>query len=117
MTRCPNLRPLLIAVALLFCCVALAHSEGDACTLVWDPVTTNTDGSAATGVKYRVYLQAAGDITVQTIADTTAVTITQLCPAGGYWVTAYTPTSAESGKSNVVQLQQARPPGNLKWTK
>jgi hypothetical protein len=75
------------------------------------------DGTAATGMKYRLYFQAAATTVPQTVADTDQVNVTLVCPAGTYWVTAYGATASESGKSNVVIVQQASKPINLTWTK
>ncbi len=89
---------------------------GNACTFTWNPVTTYTDGSSATGVNYKLYFTAAGTTVTQVIADTPLVTIAVLCPAGTYQVTAYSSTAVESAKSNPVVLKQAATPVNLTWT-
>jgi hypothetical protein len=95
----------------------LLAPAAQACTFVWDAVTTYTDGSAATGLKYRLYLQPVGAPTPQTVADVATPTATLACPAGDYWVNAYDPTSGlESAKSNTVTLRQPTKPVNLKWT-
>ena|SRR5882672_5025263 len=101
----------------LWTVLSLGVGLGEACTFLWDPVTTSTTGTPMSGIKYRVYLQAAGATVVQTIADTDQVTVTLPCPAGTYWVTAYTTGMVESDKSLPVILEQAGKPVNLKWTK
>ena len=89
----------------------------DACTFMWDPVMTYMDGTPAADVKYRVYFQPVASASPQRVADTDQVSATMVCPAGTYWVTAYTPVGMESGKSNTVSMQQAAVPNNLKWSK
>src|SRR5215510_7846266 len=68
-----------------------------ACTLLWTPTTTYVDGRTVIGpVRYRVHLepQSGKDKSARVIADvdTPTVEVTD-CPAGVYWVTAYSAAS------------------------
>jgi hypothetical protein len=107
----------LLTLGLLCALLLRSPVAARACTFVWDAVTTYTDGSAASGLKYKLYLQPVGASTPQTVADVPTPTATLACPAGDYWVTAYDPQSGqESARSTVVTLRQPKTPVNLKWT-
>src|SRR5262249_14240529 len=78
----------LIAGLLLGGLLGPAH----ACTWRWQPVTEFMDGrpidATADIVSYRLLFQPEGSTTPEVIALTTDTTVTLLCPAGTYWVTA-----------------------------
>lgn len=99
------LRGLLGAWAALLCMIAL----GQACTLAWDAVTTNTDGSAITDLAgYRLYYKSPGSTTVQLLGEVgpTSVTLSLTCPKGDLWVTAINIPGIESEPSNIVRVRQ-----------
>src|SRR5213594_1948728 len=109
------MRMFLLTLALV--AALLVAGEAQACTFVWDAVTTYTDGTPASGLKYKLSLQPVGATTAQTVADVATPTTTLACPAGDYWVTAYDPTSGlESAKSQSLTLRQPKSPVTLKWT-
>jgi hypothetical protein len=96
--------------------ILLTVSRALACTLSWNAVTTYTTGAVITGVvTYKVYFTPVGSSTVQTVATTTVLTATLVCPAGVYSVTATAPLVLESALSTSVVLNQASAPVNLQW--
>ncbi|SRR5229473_7166339 len=107
----------LVAMVCLCLSFPLGLVAADACTFAWDAVTTYTDGTPVpSGVKYKLYFLPVGTAVAQMVTDTDQVSVTLLCPAGIYWVTAYTTTATESTKSSAVTLRQANTPVNLRWT-
>ena len=91
-----------------------------ACTFIWDKVSTYTNGQVipvSAPVRYKLYFTPQGGTGVQTVGDTDLLTLTLLCPAGSYYLTAYTSVDIESEKSNVVMLNQVSPVTNLRWSK
>jgi hypothetical protein len=80
-------------------------------------VTTTTDGTAAAGIKYKLYFIPTGSTVEQVVADTDQTTVTLLCPAGTYTASAYNVTAAESDRSNSVVLKQMTRPMGLNWTR
>ena len=106
-----NMKMLLVLLCLLL------PTFASACTFTWGTATTTTDGAPATGVKYKLYYIPAGTIVEQVVADTDQASISMLCPAGKYSVTAYSATAAESERSNTVNLAQMNKPTSLTWTK
>ncbi len=84
-----------------------AVSEAKSCIFSWDIPTKYTDGTPITEpITYRLYYIPVGATVAQKIAEQTAITTPSLlCPAGTYYATAFTPTTAESAKSNILTLK------------
>ncbi len=91
-------------VIMMFLCllIFMASTEVHACTLAWDPVTTYSNGSPATGINYKLYFTPHGSTTPGVIDDTAQTSSTFTCAAGTYTVTAYDQAAVESVVSNAV---------------
>ena len=90
---------------------------GHACTLMWNPPTTYTDGTAISELlSYRVYFTPAGSSIATKVADVAVPTVVLTCAVGSYYVTAYGQFSLESAKSNTIASKQLAVPTNLQRT-
>ena len=84
------------------------------CTLLWTPTTTLVDGQPVPGpVRYLVYHTPAQgkDKSTRVLADVDVPTlVVSDCPAGHYWVTAYSvaPGQDESAPSNAVTVKPGK---------
>lgn len=89
-----------------------------ACTFTWSAVTTYADGTPVVGVViYRMYYRPVATTPPEPIYAGTAPTVTVLCPAGEYYVTATTLQGGESAASASLVLPPASGAGNLKGTR
>ena len=95
-----------MTLVMLLCLVARVS---EACTLAWDPVVTNTDGSPVTDLAgYRVYYTAPGSTVTQLLGEVgpTSVTLSIVCPKGDFWVRAVNVPGLESESSNILKIRQ-----------
>ncbi len=94
-----------LLVILSLCSLFLvARAEALTCTLVWNPVTTYTNGSPATGINYKLYFAPSSTGIPGVIDNTPLTTSTFTCASGIYTVTAYDQAAVESVASNSVVL-------------
>jgi hypothetical protein len=84
-----------------------ALSFNGSANMSWTPVATNTDGTAANVVGYRVYYGTSNSLSPSTmvqLGNQTTYLVSNL-PAGTWYfgVKAYTSNGTESAMSNIVQ--------------
>jgi hypothetical protein len=88
-------------------------SNAAACQFVWNAVTTNTDGTAVTNLAgYRLYLNGV-KFSVDIIAPAVTITVSGVCQAGSYTVTAFNAAGFESAPSSPFVVSVPSVPGSL----
>lgn len=110
-----RLKPIIIAITILFTLIAVSYVSADEVTLAWD---ANIEENLAGYRVYRAEVQGTTSTAWMFVADTTETTYTDNVEATKsyiWYVTAYNTEGEESQASNVAVLRwPVAPPQNLR---